>query len=123
MLTLQLPFPPTTNNLFFNLPGRRGGRAPTKGYKAWKDRAAVAIRRQAPAPIAGPVTLSIELGRPDRRRRDLSNYIKALEDALVHHELIDDDSMVQTLSVSWGSSPGATLRVQAFTGERMGKAA
>ncbi len=123
MLTLQLPFPPTTNNLFFNLPGRRGGRAPTKGYKAWKFKAAVAIRQQAPMAVAGAVMLSIVLGRPDRRRRDLSNYIKALEDALVQHGLIEDDSMVQNLSVSWGSTPGATVRVWAYTGERMGEAA
>ncbi len=123
MLTLQLPFPPTTNNLFFNLPGRRGGRAPTKGYKAWKEKAAVAIRRQAPEPIAGAVMLSIVLGRPDRRRRDLSNYVKALEDALVYHKLIEDDSLVQSLSVSWGSTPGATVRVWRYTGERMGEAA
>jgi crossover junction endodeoxyribonuclease RusA len=123
MLTLQLPFPPTTNNLFANARGGRGGRFPTKAYKAWRDRAAVAIRRQAPAGIKGPVTLDIQLGRPDRRRRDLSNYIKALEDALVQHGLIEDDSMVQTLLVEWGSTPGATLRVSRWTGERMGEAA
>ena len=123
MITLRLNFPPTTNNLFANQRGGRGGRFPTRQYKAWRERAAVAIRRQAPAPIPGAVMLNIELGRPDRRRRDLSNYIKALEDALVQHGLIEDDSMVQRLSVSWGSSPGATLRVEPFTGERMGKAA
>ena len=123
MLTLQLPFPPTTNNLFVNLRGARGGRFPSKGYKAWKARAAVAIRRQAPEPIKGAVEMNIQLGRPDRRRRDLSNYIKALEDALVQHGLIEDDSMVQTLSVAWGSTPGATVRVSRWTGERMGEAA
>ena len=123
MLTLQLPFPPTTNNLFVNLRGARGGRFPSKGYKAWKARAAVAIRRQAPEPIKGAVEMNIQLGRPDRRRRDLSNYIKALEDALVQHGLIEDDSMVQSLSVAWGSTPGATVRVSRWTGERMGEAA
>ena len=123
MLTLQLPFPPTTNNLFVNQRGARGGRFPSKGYKAWKARAAVAIRRQAPTPIKGAVMLNIQLGRPDRRRRDLSNYCKAIEDALVQHGLIEDDSMVQALSMSWGSIPGATLRIWPYTGERMGQAA
>ncbi len=122
MLTLLLPFPPTTNNLFANAAQGRG-RFPTKSYKAWRERAAVAIRRQAAVPIPGAVMLNIQLGRPDRRRRDLSNYIKALEDALVQHGLIEDDSMVQCLSMSWGSNPGATVRVWAYTGERMGKAA
>lgn len=123
MLELHLPFPPTTNNLFANLRGGRGGRYPTKAYKAWRERAAVAIRRQAPEPIKGAVTLDIQLGRPDRRRRDLSNYIKALEDALVQHGLIEDDSMVQALLVEWGSVPGATVRVSRWAGERMGAAA
>jgi len=122
MLTLLLPFPPTTNNLFANA-ARGRGRFPTRQYKAWRERAAVAIRRQAPEPIKGAVELNIQLGRPDRRRRDLSNYIKALEDALVQHGLIEDDSMVQTLSVAWGSIPGATVRVSCWTGERMGEAA
>ena len=83
----------------------------------------MAIRKQAPEPIKGAVMLEILLGRPDRRRRDLSNYIKALEDALVQHELIEDDSMVQALSMTWGSTPGATVRVWRWTGERMGAAA
>ncbi len=121
-LTLQLPFPPTTNNLYANSSGGRG-RFPTKSYKAWRERAAVAIRRQAPVPIKGAVTLNIQLGRPDRRTRDLSNYIKALEDALVQHGLIEDDSKVQYLTVSWGSTPGAKVQVVEFTGYRMGDAA
>ena len=121
-MTLQLPFPPTTNNLYANA-ARGRGRFPTKSYKVWRERAGVAIRRQAPVPIKGAVMLNIELGRPDRRRRDLSNYIKALEDALVQHGLIEDDSMVQCLSLAWGSTPGATVRVWAYTGERMGAAA
>ncbi len=123
MLTLHLPFPPTTNNLYVNLRGARGGRFISKGYKAWKTKAALVIGRQTLEPIPGAVMLSIVLGRPDRRARDLSNYIKALEDALVQHKLIQDDSMVQSLSVSWGSTPGATVRVWAYTGERMGEAA
>ena len=122
MLTLRLEFPPTTNNLFANA-ARGRGRFPTRQYKAWRERAAVAIRRQAPEPIKGAVMLNIQLGRPDRRRRDLSNYVKALEDALVQHGLIEDDSMVQALSMSWGAIPGATVRVWPYTGERMGEAA
>ena len=123
MLTLQLPFPPTTNNLFVNQRGGRGGRFPSKSYKAWRGRAAVAIRRQAPEPIKGPVMVNLQFGRPDCRRRDLDNYSKAPLDALVQHGLIEDDSMVQALSMAWGPVPGATVRVWAYTGERMGAAA
>ena len=61
MLTLQLPFPPTTNNLFVNQCGGRGGRFPSKGYKAWRERAAGAIRRPAPAPVQAPEELVPEV--------------------------------------------------------------
>ncbi len=122
MMYLELPWPPTTNNLFANA-ARGRGRFPTKSYKAWRERAAVAIRRQAPVPIKGAVMVNIQLGRPDRRPRDIDNYCKAPLDALVQHGLIEDDSKVQALSISWGRAPGATVRVWAFTGERMGEAA
>ena len=121
-MTLQLPFPPTTNNLYANA-DRGRGRFPTKPYKAWRERAAVAIRRQAPVRIYGAVIVNIQLGRPDRRPRDLDNYLKAPLDALVQHELIQDDSKIEALSIAWGSVPGATVRVWAYTGERMGETA
>ena len=41
---------------------------------------------------------------------------EALEDALVQHGLLEDDSMVQALSMSWGAEPGATVDQHILTG-------
>jgi len=36
---------------------------------------------------------------PDKRRRDLDNIQKALLDALVHADVIEDDSLIDALSI------------------------
>ena len=98
---LIVPFPPTVNNLFVNHPRTRG-RFSSKAYKAWKAEAARAFAIQAPVShFDGPVVLILSLGIPDKRRRDLSNYIKAVEDSVVAAGILDDDSQVVELSVRW----------------------
>lgn len=91
MIELSLPFPPTTNNLFMNV-GKR--RIPTKAYRAWRETAAALIDNQmlSQKAITGPYHMIIELDRPDRRGRDVSNYAKAVEDSLVLCKAIRDDS-------------------------------
>lgn len=96
---LVLPFPPTTNNLFAGKEKRHRSRA----YKDWHVEAYAAYLRQPrPRPITGPVRLDIALGKPDRRRRDVSNYVKALEDFIVKDaRVLEDDSQVEDLHVYW----------------------
>jgi Holliday junction resolvase RusA-like endonuclease len=98
MIRYELPYPPTTNNLFANAGNRR---VKSKAYKAWSDAAGYSIIEQGRKRIHGHVTLSIALVKPDKRRRDLSNGIKAIEDLLVSMGVIDDDSLVQRISVQW----------------------
>ena len=62
--------------------------------------------------------LHISLGRPNRQRRDLDNLAKPVLDLLTSHQLIDDDSAIESLSMSWGPEPGATVRIWPFEGER-----
>lgn len=98
---LLLPFPPSVNNLFVNN-RRTGGRFPSKKYKAWQQEAGHALSFQQPLPeIAGPVRLKFAFGRPDKRRRDLSNYLKAPEDTVVAHGIISDDSLVEKIEMEW----------------------
>ena len=98
---LIVPFPPTVNNLFVNNPRTRG-RFSSKAYTAWKAEAARAFALQAPLPhFDGPVVLILSLGIPDKRRRDLSNYIKAVEDSVVAAGILNDDSQVVDLNVRW----------------------
>jgi crossover junction endodeoxyribonuclease RusA len=90
MISLDLPLPPSVNALYRNVPGR--GRAKTQAYRTWENAAGWEVRAQAPQPIAGPVVMRLTFQWPDRRRRDVSNYVKATEDLLVEHKLIEDDS-------------------------------
>ena len=97
---ILLPFPPTVNNLFVNS-RRTGGRFPSKSYTAWQAEAALALAQQNYPAMKGPVSIVFTFGRPDRRRRDVFNYVKAPEDLLVKHGVIEDDSLVEHGVVQW----------------------
>lgn len=101
MTVIELPFPPSTNNLFIN---SRHGRFRSQKYDSWIMEAGNEILRQRPSKHDGQVFLSFEFqeGR-DNRRRDISNLIKAPEDLLVSHGIIkaDDQTVVRKIDLSW----------------------
>jgi Holliday junction resolvase RusA-like endonuclease len=98
-ILIELPMPPSTNNLFLNV---RGGRVLAPKYRMWRAAAEILARSQVRSRrIAGPYRLEVRLCRPDRRRRDASNYIKACEDLLVSLGITDDDSQCQFVSAEW----------------------
>jgi crossover junction endodeoxyribonuclease RusA len=114
-VSVQLPFPPSVNNLFrtFIRPGQKfGRRVPTPKYNQWKGIAGLALRQQAPRSITGPITISFIFQRPDRRKRDIFNLVKALEDLLVTHKVIEDDSLVEDGHVTWGKVNGGGVRIE-----------
>jgi len=95
---LVLPFPPSINGY----------------WRAWNGRQIISKRgreyRQAvadiidatdqPAEFGGQtVMVSIALMVPDRRKRDVDNYAKAILDALTHAGVWDDDYQVQALNI------------------------
>ena len=104
--TFLLPFPPSVNALTRNIPGR--GRVKTKAYRAWIMEAGLRLNLQKPKRMAGLVRLSIRAVKPDRRRRDLGNLEKAVSDLLVAHRVIDDDSLIQSISMQWWTSDNMT---------------
>lgn len=108
---INLPFPPTTNHLFFNRPGK--GRVRTDRYRTWATAAGWDLKAQKPQPIEGDFTLEIILGRPDKRRRDASNLIKAVEDLLVEHRIVEDDSQCMDVRARWGDVKGCQAIVRA----------
>ncbi|MGE0290381.1 MAG: RusA family crossover junction endodeoxyribonuclease [Bradyrhizobium sp.] len=101
MVRYELPFPPSVNNLFVTVGSKR---VRSTRYKAWAKEAGQFILLQGRKRVRGPVSLSVALVRPDRRTRDLSNTLKAIEDLLVDMSVIDDDSLIHRLSVQWVSS-------------------
>lgn len=103
MIVIQLPFPPSVNNLFLN---GKHGRFRSQKYDSWIQEAGTEIMRQRPSKCPGPVSLMFEFqeGR-DKRKRDITNLLKAPEDLLVKHGIIDadDGSVVRRVSAAWNA--------------------
>jgi crossover junction endodeoxyribonuclease RusA len=98
-LRVTLPFPPSTNSLFRNVRGR--GRVRSEAYKAWAIEAGYRVNRAAR--LKGPVSVSVALCAPDKRRRDADNSLKPILDLLVKHGVIeaDDWSIVRSVKAEW----------------------
>ena len=87
MTVIELPTPPSVNNLFINV-GRRRTLSPE--YRAWREEAGWKLQAQRPAPIHGRVCIDIALA--DKGRIDADNSLKAPIDLLVEHKIIQGDS-------------------------------
>lgn len=110
MIRYELPFPPSLNNLFRNV---KHGRVKTEGYERWIRLSQGHILEQGRKRLHGFVSVSIALKKPDKRKRDLDNGIKALMDLLVSMQVIDDDSLVQRISIQWvESGPACSVIIQ-----------
>lgn len=103
---VALPYPPTVNGLY-SRSGDRVVRSPR--YASWWRVASTDVAVQRPGHVPGQYRLTVVLGRPDRRRRDLDNPIKAVSDLLVAHRVIDDDHLAQEISIRW-SDDGSGCR-------------
>lgn len=97
--TLYLPYPPTLNNLFINAPGR--GRVASPEYRAWQHEAGLKLNTQRPTPVPGKIAVTFEFRKPDNIRRDLGNLEKATSDLLVKQGVIEDDCLIEELSLRW----------------------
>ena len=86
-----LPLPPSANNLYANKRSS-GGRVLTEEGKAYKAEVMTQLMQEgarARMPKT-PVVFSLWLLFPDKQRRDASNCIKAIEDAVCSYLLYDD---------------------------------
>ena len=89
MLTvINLPFPPSVNHLFATV-GKR--RIRSERYRQWANVAGWQLKEQRPKAIRGPVEITLRIEEKTDRKRDLSNLVKAVEDLLVEHRIIDGD--------------------------------
>lgn len=97
---LWVPPVPSTNNLFEN--GVTGGRRLSTEYQKWRTEAGWEIQRQRPSKIEGAVTLDFFHGLRSPLA-DCSNFVKAFEDLLVEHKVIEGDSaaIVKRISSGW----------------------
>lgn len=112
-LTFTLPRPPSINGAYFNRKG--GGRAKTESANAFGFLASVELARQHVRGIKGRVVVTYDVGRiADKRRRDVGNYEKLLSDALVTNGIIEDDSLIERLTIGWADGvEGVRVTVEA----------
>lgn len=97
MIALTLPIPPTINHYYGQ---RRGGARYIKpaGIAFRKDVAEI-IAEAGHKTIEGRVALFAAIYPADKRRQDLDNRSKALQDALTHAGLWLDDSQIDELTL------------------------
>jgi len=82
-------------------------------YVAWLMVAGVEARKQTITRVKGPYKLTLEAVRPDKRKRDLSNLIKATEDFLQSIGVIEDDCMSEAIYMRWVTTgEGVRVRVE-----------
>lgn len=62
--------------------------------------------------IQNKMKMTIEAWRPDNRRRDLDNLLKATLDALCHAGLYYDDSLIVDLRIYWAPEIGGMLKIK-----------
>jgi len=95
-IELMLPFPPTINS-YYQVVGRtRGVKRISKAGLAFRNSVAMDVHEQLGAPpfLTYPLSLTCILYPPDKRTRDLDNYMKALLDALTCAKVWEDDSLI-----------------------------
>ncbi len=99
LVCVTLPYPPTAN-LIWRRAGARTIRSPK--YEAWRAECAVLIRAETRGQgLCGPYAMTLQIGKPDRRRRDLDNLIKPCGDVLVMAGAVADDSDCQDITARW----------------------
>ena len=98
-IVFSLPFAPSVNRLW--RVGRNKKMYKSKVYEDWINVTRQLIYTGKHKPILGEYRLTIEAVKPDKRRRDIDNIIKAVSDVLQATGLIEDDSLCQEVTARW----------------------
>lgn len=94
--------PPSANTLFPT--SRSGHRFKSVAYKSWELKAASVASKAPKSPNAFVLEAWYYIGRPDKRKRDLANYEKAVTDFLVKWGVMEDDYLIHKLVMQWDDS-------------------
>ena len=98
LLDIELEgLPPTVNHLYLQHGGRRYKSPEGRVYQ--EQVCAEMSRQWNGAPYSGHAELSITYRTKDKRRWDIDNRVKALQDCLVMSGVLKDDSQIRRLIV------------------------
>lgn len=110
MIELTLPWPPSVNTYWRTYNGRMLISAKGREYR--NAVGTQVIVQRGSKHLTGSLVVVIEAWRPDKRRRDLDNLLKATLDALAHAGVYEDDSQVVDLRIYWADTVGGMLKVK-----------
>lgn len=101
-MNLILPFPPSMNG-YWRSPGK-GAKISERGriYRANAIGAVYEQLSRRPQPLQQDVQVTVILYPPDRAKRDLDNFLKAMFDSLTHAGVWEDDSQIKHIDLRWG---------------------
>lgn len=102
-IILYLPWPPTVNSYYKT--SRSGHKYLDKSVGAFRDAIHTALHEQVPGlELVDPLFIDVFLFPPDKRKRDLDNYMKGLLDAITVSGLWEDDSQIDQLHIYRGET-------------------
>ncbi|MDG2570618.1 hypothetical protein P7L87_23955 [Vibrio parahaemolyticus] len=106
VVSIDLPRPPSVNNLFRNVPGK--GRVKTSDYRSWLQQAGWLIKAQRPGKVEGEYKLLVLIGPT---KADIGNLEKALSDLLQAHGVIENERLSQGILLERSDElPPQTIR-------------
>lgn len=111
-IILHLPWPPTINS-YYKIT-KHGQRYLDKKVREFRASVAECVYEQMPdVTLYDSIFMEVFLFPPDRRKRDLDNYMKGLLDALTEAGLWEDDSLINQLHIYRGVIvTGGSVRIE-----------
>jgi crossover junction endodeoxyribonuclease RusA len=113
MFEITLPWPPSVNTYWRTFQGRMI--ISEKGRQYRKDVADQVLIQCAAKNYVGKLQVEIQAFRPDNRRRDLDNLLKAVLDGCTHAGVWQDDSNIVDLRIYWADTVGGMLKLKVNT--------
>ena len=115
-----LTLPPSINRLW--RVAKNGKVYCSAKYVEWRNLSVWQIAGQLKSKkVVGPYKLTLLVVRPDKRKRDLDNLLKAASDALVAAGVLEDDRC-EWIEARWvNSGPQCTIIIQELQGEADGQ--
>ena len=115
---IRLPWP-VTDNRYYATPKGLNRRVLSKRGRAYKDQAILElIAQDAPQNLSGEVTVFIRAYPPDRRKRDLTNILKCLNDCLEAGKVFADDYQISDLRIQrFNPSKPGRVEILVYGGE------
>ena len=97
MILLEIKnFPPSSNQRLISTPR---GLVKSKKYREWQSKELVSLAKYNISPLKGKLYMYLEVYMPDRRKRDLDNLAKSVQDVLTLANTYEDDSQINKLIV------------------------